>query len=552
MKVNIRIISGLIALLWSFTGCKKEEIVLNREQLHAQAVEESLHPIQPGIPGKAPFWNVHASRFIWAPAFEFKELPGIRKYKFTLTGKGGNESFSFFADKPWHALTPVWKHLPVGYYKLEVSGLDNEDRAVELAGTREFYRSAAFNGPYNKPARDYRLCAKMDLEYLFNTSWFQHWLTYGKPDPSYSLYCYPSKMIPAVINGMLLYARLVPGHEKSARNIALNAARYLIGVSEPADAPLAYFPPTYDGRHIDTTRSYPNDIDMPWAAKMSKKNEGLIMMIYPARVVPAYLKLFDEMRDSIYFKAAYGIVSTYARVQLPDGRWPLLLDRKSGKATVKNFANTGVILDAFILLKDQYGINDFDEVIAKAEKVWADPYENFDFEGQFEDVPPSERYRNLANYPALQAARHFFERAGTDSITINKAKTFLNFAEDQFVVWEKPIPKPRPDREEYSKGWIIPAALEQYECYRPIDAHAAAFISVYWLAYRQTGEKIYLAKAISLANSMTRAQDPRSGRIPTWWLPAWIKAPGWLNCAVKDAEVMNEFGENISRLNIKY
>jgi maltose/maltodextrin transport system substrate-binding protein len=351
---------------------------------------------------------------------------------------------------------------------------------------------------------------------------------------------------------MLLYARLVPGHEKNARRIAENAARYLIGISEPAGSPLEFFPPTYDSGHIDTTRQYPGDIDMPWAAKTSRENQGVIMLIYPASVVPAYLKLFNDTRDSIYFNAAYRIAATYAKIQLPDGRWPLLMDRKTGNATVRNFANTGVILGMFEKMKDQYNIVDFDDVIKKARKIWKDPYEHFDFEGQFEDIPPSERYKNLANYPALQAARHYFKLSDDHPGYLDKAKTFLNFAEDQFVVWEKPIPKPRPDKEEYSKGWIVPAALEQYECYRPIDAHVAAFISIYELAYQKTQEKIFLAKAISLANSMTIAQDARTGRIPTWWLPAWLNAPGWLNCAVGDAEVMNEFGNQISKLKIKY
>jgi maltose/maltodextrin transport system substrate-binding protein len=334
--------------------------------------------------------------------------------------------------------------------------------------------------------------------------------------------------------------------------IAENAAKYLMRISEPRGTPLEFFPPTYDGHHIDTTRYFPGDIDMPWAAKMSGENEDLIMLIYPAGVMRAYLKLFENTSDSTFFQAAIRIANTYSRIQLPDGHWPLLVSRKTGKATVENFANTGVILSAFTELRDQCGVKRFNGVIKKGEQVRQDSYQRFDFEGQFEDVPPSEKYKNLANYPALQAARYFFETTESTPSDLRKAKSFLNFAEDQFVVWENPIPKPRPDKEEYSDGWITPVALEQYECYRPIDAHVAAFISIYWRAYQKTQDQIYLAKAISLANSMTIAQDPETGRIPTWWLSAWMDAPGWLNCAVRDAEVMNQFGNEISKLNIKY
>ena len=37
-------------------------------RFHEQAAEESLLPIRPGKPGKSPFWNGYAKRFIYVPS----------------------------------------------------------------------------------------------------------------------------------------------------------------------------------------------------------------------------------------------------------------------------------------------------------------------------------------------------------------------------------------------------------------------------------------------------------------------------------------------------
>lgn len=46
------------------------------EALHAQALEESAIPVRPGRPGQVSFWNEKSRRFIHAPAFDFKSVPG--------------------------------------------------------------------------------------------------------------------------------------------------------------------------------------------------------------------------------------------------------------------------------------------------------------------------------------------------------------------------------------------------------------------------------------------------------------------------------------------
>lgn len=69
--------------------------------------------MRPGVPGLRPFWNGRASFFIYAPAFDFPEVQGAASYRFAVTS-GTNPGFTFEADKPRAALTPVWKDLPFG------------------------------------------------------------------------------------------------------------------------------------------------------------------------------------------------------------------------------------------------------------------------------------------------------------------------------------------------------------------------------------------------------------------------------------------------------
>jgi len=539
-------------LIFFITGCseKKEEIIFNKEELFSQALHESRIPVQPGVPGKYPFWNINATRFIYAPAFDFPELKRSDYYRFVIVSEVDSSVFSFSAGHPWLPLSPVWENLHTGYVTLVVEGVDTDSHITGIAGKRKFYRAAVFHGPYHKPVVSYTESARNGLDFLFHTSWLQHWLTDGTPDPSYGLYCYPSKMITAVINGMILYSEMVPANRKDALLIACNAADYLIGKSEPAASLLAYFPPTYDSLHIRPDIKY-DEVDVPWARTMAVKNQGKIMLIYPAEVAEAYLNLYNKTKKKRYLDAACNIADTYARIQDDAGYWPLLVDTRTGKNPVANHANAGGILSLFLRLRNEYHHNSWGEVIRKASVLWEEKMKNLDFEGQFEDQKPSERYMNLANGPALEAARFYFDRVNEDSSNLAKAEKYLRFAEDQFVVWEKPIPEARPGY--FTTNWFIfPCALEQYSCYSPIDAHAAAFISVFEKAWQITGKKIYLAKAISLANAMTIAQDKETGRYPTWWMKNRYDVPGWINCAVQDAAVMYNFGKTVSRIQIKY
>lgn len=532
----IKRIFVLMILACCAVGSPGKLAAFDKETLHTLALEESLIPIRPGVPGQSPFWNIKATRFIHVPSFDLKTVEGASRYRFTALSKADNKKYTFEADKPWVLLAPVWKELPVGYVDLEVEGVDDTGKVLGSSGSLSFYRAAVFNGPYRKPVTEYCESAHRGLEYLLKTPHFQRWKNDGVPDSSYQLYCYPSKMVAKIIDGMLLYTEISPADRKDALTVAERAAKYLISVSEQSGSPLEFFPPTYDHTHA-------------WATRVAKEYDGQVMLNYCFSVASAYLNLYEVNGDTALFNAAKGIADTFARIQLPDGNWPLKMYTETGEAVVENHARVGGVIALFIRLQDKLGSDLYREQIKLAEPNRTKPSAEFNFEGQFEDVAPSMLYQNLSHAPARQAADYYFDRADETPGNLEKAKEILRFAEDQFVVWERPCPVPRPEREDRtSKDWFTPCVLEQYHYYVPIDGSAASFIESFLKAYEVTGDTLYLAKAVSLADEMTVVQDPETGRYPTyWWKESW-EAPGWINCAIHDAQVMWKLGKFMEEL----
>ena len=161
--------------------------------------ETGAHP--GGINGRL-FWNVNSSQFVFAPSFQFPNIPAASKYKFTATDKNG-ASYSFEADRPTASLAPIWASLAPGFVTLTV-----ETRSGMLVGARTFFKCAPFPGRDKLPkrARSYREAALHSYEFIFNDDIVKHWLTHGIPKPDYAHNAYPAKMISSVINAMIKYA----------------------------------------------------------------------------------------------------------------------------------------------------------------------------------------------------------------------------------------------------------------------------------------------------------------------------------------------------------
>ncbi len=517
-----------LSVLMSCSNLHKErENQFDYKQLSKTGREESLIPVRQGIPGKTPFWNGNARRFIHVPAFHFKRVEGAVNYRFIAMASDGKE-YRFTSENPWDNLSPIWLKLPVGYVDLEVVGLDAAGRNLKQAGTRKFYKAVPFNGAYNTKKTDYAESYSCALKYIFNQGYIQNWKTHGTPDTlSYRLYCYPAKIMGAVVESMLLYSLISETDKIDAMNIAEKAADFLIEISEPENAPLEFLPPTYMG-NTATAKDYKDQF----------------MMIYPAELAQNYLELYNKTQNPKYYQAAVRIADTYSTLQLPEGTWYLKL-WKDGTLVKENRCIPVVIIEFLERLRTEFGILDYREVEQKALKwILENPVRTFDWSGQFEDINPGKPYENLTKHDACSFAIYLFNHKDIIPNSLELAEELLRFSEDQFVVWEKPM----PHQNTRAQFWILPCALEQYNYYVPIDASVSKLMNTYLEAFKATEKELYLAKAIEFANAMTVAQVAETGRYPTYW--EWneekLRNEGWLNCAVSDVKAMMNIQNHIT------
>lgn len=496
--------------------------IIDYDKVNLTVYQETFESIRPGIPGKIPFWNRYAQQYIYAPAFEVLPLTTAEKYLFTALGSDSIE-YTFIAEKTYEDLSPIWNEIPVGFVQLKISGIDLQGNEVGEKKLFSFYKAASFRGPYHQKTSDYEVSAEKALEYEFNQNHIQNWAINGNPDiVAYNLYCYPSKNIGAVTEIMLEYSKISKQDHDQALQIAINAAEYLINISEPKGAPLEFFPPTYAGEQR-TSKAYSNQF----------------MTIYPAHTASTYLDLFDVTQDIKYKEAALRIAATYKKLQEPSGTWKLKLWRDGSPVTNNECIPVGIIrfLDR---LESQYNIKEYMEVKNNAfDWIFNNPLKTYNWSGQFEDIAPVEPYKNLSKDEASGFAIYLFERVDENENFIQIADELLRFCEDQFIIWEKPMPQKQYNVEE----WITPCVLEQYSCYEPINASVANMMEAYLAGYKATKNEVYKAKAIELANAVTLAQHPDTGRYPTYWQLnerqntniGWID---WLNCTSYCAKIM--------------
>ncbi len=507
--------------------------------LNTQALEESSTPIRRGVPGQSPFWNVNATRFIYAPAFDFLTMQGAASYRFTATHLPSGKNSTFDAPNPWAPLSPLWKELPVGQILLKVEALDSDGKFLALTGVKKFYRAATYAGPYHEPVLDYRESARRALGYLFQLDPYQQWLTSNEPDYTYGYYRYPSKIIGAVVKGMAMYAQLSPENSEKALLIAEKAANHLLHISEPAGAPLEFFPPTYKVSDVKIGKT-----GKP-ADGYSRKYADQIMMFMPAIAGEVYLDLYDATNNTVYFDAAKRIAETYLKLQLPSGSWYLKMQQKTGAPITENVCIPIRIIDFLDRLEKQYGLQQY-HVPSRRAFSWIieNPLKTYNWEGQFEDVAPSKPYVNLSRAQAALIAGYLLDHAEEDREYVALAEELLGFCEDQFVVWGQQGLQLNRRKKNLSRAdhWITPCVLEQYHFYVPIGASAAKMIEGWQKAYAVTGKELYLAKARTLANTMTVAQNP-NGRYPTQWRRKKNDQYFWFNCATYDAKTMIDFAD---------
>lgn len=518
-----------------------------------RAARETATPVRPGVPGVRPFWNEQAVQFLYAPAFDFKEVPGAQKYRFTITPEMA-KPLVFEADRPWAPLSPVWTRLGAGKARLEVIALDARGAAVGQPQARAFHRAAVFASEYPAPALPWRESARTALDALVHSSDLRCWFAGGEPEAQFHLYRYPSKIAGAAAAALAIYASQTPPPADAAEALAAarRAADYLLAMSEPRESAWAFHPPTY---HPTLFRDRLKGHMLP----------GRYMTLCGAETGEYLLDVFAATKDVEYREAAVRIAETYASRQLPEGSWLQFVIAKDGKPVTDNvLIPTPVIsfLDQLAQVTDE---TRFDAMRAKA-VVWIEknPVRTWDWQGQFEDVRPLPPYQNLTKHDACSFAMHLFHTAARQALALD----LLRFAEDQFVMWARPpVDSParqNPDGQAGAKSqrWLLPCVVEQYRCYAPVSASSAKLIRTYLAAYRATRDPLHLEKARALAGTLTRAQSHAKapGRYQTWLMQN--PGPMWFNCELAAIRAMEELaaveneaagnsGQSIRRQNSK-
>ena len=491
------------------------------EELNQKAFEETLIPVALPSRDNIPFWNRNAKRFIHPPAFEISPIAGVEKYCFELTDDAGKVLASFEAKHPQEALTPVWKDLPVQLMVLNVYPLNLDGSRQKSIFTKRFYRSAWFKGPYPVKNHNYAAAAYRCFKYIYDLKHVQNWEKID--DTIYRKYCYPSKTLPAIIDALFIHAEKDGTSEVKANalRIATKMADWLIANSQAPGTPLEYLPPTY---FKDATY------------EVCRRHIGEIMMIYPMDVGNSYLKLYKYTGKQKYLDAAVKIANTMKKLELPGGSWYLVYKEADGKPTCSNVLVINESMYEFLTKlsevtknKEYIAMRDraFQILIGKNLKEW-------NWDGQFEDTKPLPQYINLTKDGALFVAAKKLEEGD-----IETAEKIIAWAEDQFVVWSNPCPEGR-----FSDTWILPGALEQYQCYMPIDASYSRFINIFSHAYVVTGKRLYLEKAKALADCIIRNQR-ESGEIPTFFQVSHYMT--WLNCMIYTSQILLELDSRIQK-----
>ena len=502
---------------------------------------EYSNPIRPGGIEGRPFWNQHARMFMYPPAFDFDDFgEEAVKYRFFVQD-ADHRWLTFDADSPKASLAPVWDRITPGFVWVWILAVHRNGRCFDVPlmprerSSRLFWKSAPFKpGAYPAKPRSYAEAAAKCADQIFGRKVIRHFLRHGEPDPDYGFNSYPSKMNAALINMTLDYAKTCPSRAADALRFARLAADYLLRISHPAGSPCAFFPPTYKGTY-----------------QAAAIRGGNIMMMYPATVGMAYLNLHAETKEAKYLEGARRIGETYLTLQEADGTWSVLVSEKDGAVADAHRLQP---MDVVEFLERLYGVGGDRRFRDAADRAFAwveaRPMKDWNWEGQFEDSPLADKYRNPSKDPALATMRYVLKRFPGDAKYLAFARDALRYAEDQFVCWERPclpngmginvlMGRPSVGVNDYDT-WFFPCALEQYAWYVPIDASVALMVRSYLAMYEATKNPLDLARARALGDALVRIQRP-SGYIPTeiFQEPDVNKQDGgWINCTCSSVRAL--------------
>lgn len=218
-----------------------------------------------------------------------------------------------------------------------------------------------------------------------------------------------------------------------------------------------------------------------------------------ADVGVAFVAYSRETKDVRFLNAAVRIAETYLKMRRPDGSWPLKMKLATGEPIGDNTLVPNYPMSLFNALSGATGEAKWAQA-SDACFAWLEtnPLADWNWDGQFEDIKPEKPYANPTKHNAIDTVFEILRRFPDDPKRIEQCRAIVAFCEKRFVCWERPESHP---------NWTdMPAVLEQYSCFVPIDASAAKMIRGYLALWRVTKDPVLLAKARALGDTLTRVQ----------------------------------------------
>lgn len=500
--------------------------------------------------GRAPgggFWNGWSPWFIYAPTFGFKAVDGATGYRSEVMDDF-HRRVTIETSKPEVSLDEIWSNLPVGYVTVTCRGVDATGAVKGEAGSRTFWKKAAYTGNYAPAAMSFGAARYRILDSFLGLPQIRYLQEHGQVDKSYYLSGYTTKMLAAEIEAFVTSCQTFDTDENCGLrkgimiDLARKAADILIAGSFPAGSVLEHFPVTYDKDGSEYGRF--------------KDQQDWVMLVYPPQAGIAYVRLYGVTKDEKYLAAAERIAATFLKTQGDDGTWPLRMNARTGETMGKSrllpFETMQMLEELYAVTGKKAYREASDRAFAFVEKT-VEP--GWCWEGQFEDGRViDDGYENLSNFPANQMIMHILSRYPGDAKRIAQAEEIMKFVEDQFIHWVPPYDNGRhPEDVGQDDGtwkwwchpyssWRTPCAVEQYICCVPVDASAAKCIRALLAVYRATGKRIYLEKARALGATQTQMIED-DGFICTWTLKGVKRNDDryhtWDNCTV---EIMSALG----------
>ena len=515
-------------------------------RLQQQIVQELAHTIRGGD-SYENCWGRRSLWFMYPPVLGFHRHADAVSYAASVKDETGRARMVVSTNASV-SLVGVWPELAKGYVTVDCLAKDAEGHEVGEGERRVFWKAAPF-APKARPPElpSYADASRRVHDYLFRRPSVRYMIDHGEPDMSDPMNAYPSKMLGAEISAMTRIAALDPAKRAAALDFAHKAADWIIAASEKADAPLAFFPPTYWGTNLT-----------------AKANAGLVMLHYPALVGRAFLDLSAATGETRYLDQAGRIAATYLKLQGTDGTWPLKLELKTGANRAANRLMPCSVI-AFLV---EYAARTGDAAVKSAADralgyLRQGPMSDWNWEGQYEDVPPAEkRYDNLTPHFAASLAMALLKADAANAEYRAFARDVARFCEDQFVCWERPFDEGRRFKVEHFRrpgdqenggrwthyvqfaNWYVPCGLEQYHFYVPIDSATAKIVDLWLALYRAEGKDLDLQKARALGDSIVAMVKP-DGRLPTSWQTEDGGDPryDWPNCMYYTAGTLARLAE---------